>query len=268
MRRIFRLSHKSWLCLSLTFIAFTLTLSSCGSSSDEKTVAIVGKTKLSQATLNHWMGVVLGGDYRASLSEKAPVGLVSEPANYSRCLSVAEGLVPKVAGKPKLSRAQLMTKCHQLNTAIREQALNYVVSVLWSKEEALEQGLGLPNQGEISKKLNDLIYDQFKDPANFRSIIAGQNRSISDVRFLIKRNVLQTQITAKLQAQAAHLGGGEQAYYKLVLQSNAKWQARTSCNPGYKAWECKQYGNSGAPTGEEAKPPPDVVLEYLVKGVA
>jgi hypothetical protein len=267
LRSKFRLLNRAWSILSVLIATLALSLLACGTK-DQKTVATIGDTKVSQATLNHWMGVVLGGDYRAALSAKAPAGLVSDPVNYPRCVSAAKGLVPKVDGKPKLTSAQVLTKCHQLNTAIREQALNYVLSVLWSREEASERGLRLPDAGEISKKLNDLIYNQFENLANFRSVIAGQNRSVSDVRFLIKRNILQTQVTAKLKAQAARLGGGEKAYYKLVLQSNAKWQSKTSCSPGYRAWECKQYGTSGAPTGEEAKPPAAVVLEYLAKGVA
>jgi hypothetical protein len=64
-----------------------------------------------------------------------------------------------------------------------------------------------------------------------------------------------------MKAQAKRLGGGTRGYYKLVLQSNAKWQSRTDCSPGYQAWECKQY------SGHEAKPPPAVVLEHLQKGV-
>jgi hypothetical protein len=243
--------------------ALALGLSACGSagSSADKTVATIGKTKISQATLNHWMNVVLGGDYRAVLAGLSPAGLVSDPPRYPRCVSAAEQ-IPKVA-KPKLTAAQLLSKCHQLYTAVKEQALNYVISVLWSREEAIELGIRMPSEGEISSRLRALIYGQFKDPANFRKVIAGQRRSFADVRFLIKRNLLEGVINPRIKAKATRLGGGERTYYKLILQNNAKWRARTSCSPGYRAWECKQYGLGG-----EAKPPPDVVLEYIEKGVA
>jgi hypothetical protein len=238
-----------------------LSLISCGGS-EGKTVATIGPTKVSQATLNHWMGVVLGGDYRAALNKTAPEGLVSDPPDYARCVSVAEGIVPKVSGKPKLTSAQLHLKCRQLNTAIKEQALAYVLSVLWSREEGAELGLHMPSAGEISRDLHDLIYSQFKSPAHFRKVIAGERRSLADVRFLIKRNLLETQIFARLKAHAARLGGGEDTAYRLALQNNAKWQAKTSCSPGYRAWECRQYGSGG-----EAKPTPDIVLEGLYKGI-
>lgn len=260
-----RLLHKlrsSQKPIALAAVAsLALGLCSCAGGGG-KTVASIGDTKVSQATLNHWMGVVLGGDYHAALNKTAPDGLVSDPPDYSRCVSVAEGIVPKVSGKPKLSSAQLRLKCRQLNTAIKEQALDYVLSVLWSREEGAELGLHMPSAGEISRHLRELIYSQFKSPDHFRKVIARERRSLADVRFLIKRNILETQIFARVKARAARLGGGEEAAYKLVLQNNAKWQAKTSCSRGYRAWECKQYGSSG-----EAKPSPDIVLEGLYKGV-
>lgn len=247
---------------AVALLAFALTLTSCGGSdAGQKTVASIGQTKVDQATLNHWMGVVLGGDYAAALGKRAPDGLVSDPANYASCVSAAQTIVPKLGGKPKLTNAQLGVKCRQLNTAIREQALNYVLSVLWVREEGVRLGIKLPDEGEISSHLRDLIYDQFKNPAYFRSEIAKQRRSLADVRFLIKRNIIEIKIFKRLEAVAAKLGGGQRTAYKLDLQNNARWHAKTNCSPGYSAWECKQYVR-------EASPSAAVLLERLGKGVA
>jgi hypothetical protein len=255
-----RLSHRRLIGCALA-VGLALSLAACGGGGEKTVATIAGHTKVSQAMLNHWMVVVLGGDYRAALGELAPEGLVSDPPDYGRCVAVAGRIAPKVGGKPVLSRSQLQLKCRQLNAGIREQTLNYVLSVLWARERAAELGLRMPSEGEISSRLRALIYGQFKDPQNFRKVIAGQRRSIADVRFLIKRNLLEGEIDPHVKAQAKRRGEGPRGYYKLVLQSNAKWQARTSCSPGYQAWECKQY------SGHEAKPPPAVVLEHLQKGV-
>jgi hypothetical protein len=209
------------------------------------------------------MGVVLGGDYTATLNERAPDGLVSDPPRYERCVTAAQAIVPKVKGIPKLTISQVRVKCRQLNAAIREQALAYVLSVIWSKEEGVEMGLRVPDEAEISRHLHEFVYAQFKSPANFQKVIAKQHRSLADVRFLVKRNILETQIMARLTARAHKHGGGQRAVYKLVFMNNAKWKARTSCRPGYRAWECKQAGSSA-----EAMPPAAVVLEDLARGVA
>jgi hypothetical protein len=237
-----------------------LGLSACGGS-DPKIVARIGEhTTVSQAFLDHWMKVVVGGDYRTVIGGLSPDGLVSDPPRFASCASAARR-IPEIAGRRKLTAAQVLAKCHQLNTAVKEQALSYVLSVLWSREEAAALGIPMPSQSEISSRLRTLVYDTSKNPADFRKVLSGQHRSVSDERFLLLRNILVAKIDARIKARAARLGGGIRPFYKLVLQNNAKWKAKTSCSPGYQAWECKQFKG-------EAKPPPAVVLEYFERGVA
>jgi len=227
------------------------------------TVAIVGRTKVSQAMLDHWMTTVIGGDYRAALGRTAPVGLVSDPPNYTRCVSVAEGIVPKInSGKPTLSKAQLRLMCRQLNAAVREQALSYVLAVLWRAEEGVE--LGAPaTESEISAKLRELIYTQYHTPAGFRRMLAQERRTVADERFLLERNILEGRFLGRMKARAAKLGGGQQTFAKLVFANNAKWTAKTSCSRGYRAWECKEAASS-----HEASPAGAIVLERLSRGEA
>jgi hypothetical protein len=236
-----------------------LGLSTCGGS-NQKIVARIGDhTPVSQAFLDHWMNVVVGGDYHAVVGGLSPDSLVSDPPHFARCVSAARR-IPEIAGRHKFTAAQMLTKCRQLDTAVKEQALSYVLSVLWSREEAAAMGIPMPSQGEISSRLRTLVSNESKDAASFAKVLAGQHRSLADERFLLVRNILVTKIDARIKARAARLGGGERTFYKLVLQNNAKWRAKTSCSPGYQAWECKQFKG-------EAKPPPAVVLEYFERGV-
>jgi hypothetical protein len=240
-------------------VSFVLGLSACGGS-DQRIVARIGDhTTVSQAFLDHWMNVVVGGDYRAVLGGLSPEGLVSDPPHFARCVSAARR-IPEIAGRHKFTAAQMLEKCRQLDTGIKEQALSYVLSVLWSREEAAALGIPMPSQGEISSRLRTLVSSEAKGTAGFLKVLAGQHRSLADERFLILRNILVVKIDARIKARAARLGGGERTFYKLVLENNAKWKAKTSCSPGYEAWECKQYKG-------EAKPPPAVVLEHFERGV-
>src|SRR4051794_40693643 len=132
---MFPLSYKSWSALITTILA--IALSACGSNdSADKTVATIGRTKINQRTLSHWMSSVIGSDYRAVIGSTAPVGLVSDPPDYARCVSVAARLAPK--GTQTLNAVQLRVKCRELYAAAKEQALSYVISVLWRTEEAAE----------------------------------------------------------------------------------------------------------------------------------
>jgi len=243
------------LASALTVLAFTLCLSSCGGGG-EKTVAVVGKTKLSEATLSHWMKVTLGGDYRAALGVTAPEGLVSDPADYPRCASVAAQALAQ-AGKPKASDAQLRLKCRQLNAGIKEQALSYVLSVLWAIEEGNEIGSRV-SEGEVTRRMRELADRDYHGPVQFARSLAKLRRTIADERFLVKRNILEDRFLERIDKQVAKLGGGDKARTELVLKNNAKWTRKTDCSPGYVAWECKQYRSSKA-----ASPAPAVVLEEL-----
>jgi hypothetical protein len=240
--------------LALLAVAF---LSSCGGSSG-KTVAVVGNTKLSQATLSHWMTVTLGGDYHAATGLSAPEGLVSDPVDYPRCVSVAARALAR-AGKARLSDAELRSKCRQLNAGIKEQALSYVLSVLWAIEEGNQIGSRV-SEGEVTRRMRELADRDYHGPVQFARTLAQLRRTTADERFLVKRNILEDRFLERIDKQVARLGGGEQTKVKVVLQNNAKWTAKTDCSPGYLAWECKQYRSSKA-----ASPAPAVVLEELAR---
>jgi hypothetical protein len=248
---------------SVALVTLVLGVLACGDTSEDATVATVGKhTKVSRATLNHWMELTLGGDYRPLFHASFPAGLVSDPPDYERCTR-ASAAIPEVPGKPKLTADQRRLKCRQLYPAIKEQALNSLLSSLWIREEARELGVSEPRGTEVATRLRAYIAHDFKSPAEFREVIAQQHRSLSDVRYTIQSTLLQSSIADRLKAQAAQLGGQSQAaLYKLVVQNNAKWQARTSCSAGYRSSQCKQYRS-----GSEVKPPANIVLEYFRKGI-
>jgi hypothetical protein len=250
------------LLAALAIVASGVLLCSCAGS-NEKTVAVVGKTKISQATLNHWMTVTLGGDYRGAVGKTAPDGLVSDPVDYPRCISTAARILAQ-SGKGKQSDGQLRQKCRQLNAGIKEQALSYVLSVLWAIEEGKEIGSRV-SEGEVTRRVRELANrDRYHGPLQFTRYLAQLRRTIGDERFLVKRNILENRFVERITKQAGHADDREEAAkakVRLILKNNAKWTAKTDCSPGYLAWECKQYGSSKA-----VSPAPAVVIEELVSG--
>jgi hypothetical protein len=247
--------------IALALLALAvLALSACGGGgASEKTVAVVGKSKITQGTLNHWMATTLGGDYRSLVRTSAPLGLVSDPPKYATCVLVASKIVPSSLGgpKPKRTVAQLRLKCQQLQRAIKEQALSALISVLWRSEEAAELGTGV-SEREVNEELQKSAYKHYSNPAQFRRHLAEIHSSLADQRYLTKGEMLSTKFVGRLQAKAASLGGGEATTVKLVHENIAKWSARTSCSPGYVAWQCKQFRAS-----QEASPSASQVIEQL-----
>jgi hypothetical protein len=226
-----------------------LGLCSCGGGGDSA-VATVGKTKISRSTLNHWMNTMAGGDYQELVGSPAPVGLVSEPANYSRCVAAAKTIKPKSLPASIPNEARLKIRCRQLYTAVKEQALSYLISVLWRAEEGAELGQGVSDR-EVARQVQQLAYRDYKSPAAFRRFLASRHWSLGDERTLLKRNLLDTKFLERLKRRAAALGGGEQTYGKLVNENVAKWRSRTRCSRGYTAWQCRPAGST-EPAGPSA----------------
>jgi hypothetical protein len=235
-----------------------LGLSACGGG-ESQTVATVGQSKISKATLNHWMSTVAGGDYHQILGKRAPAGLASEPADYPRCIKAAERVVEQAEAshRPHFSHAQLQTKCRQLHAALKEQALSYLIAVLWRAEEGRELGANVSDR-EIDQRVSEIRRTEYANPAQFDRYLEERNWTIGDERYLLKRNMLDDKFLARLKAQVAKQGGGQQTLVKLIRQAFAKLAAKTSCSPGYRAWGCKQYG-----LAEAVKPSPAQLIEYL-----
>jgi hypothetical protein len=245
----------------LAFPTATVALTACAQS--DRAIATTDGTKVSQATLNHWMEVALGSDYRPIFRAGFPAGLVSDPPEYARCVRVSQE-IPIVPGKSRLTADQRRLKCRQLYAAIKEQALSLVLSSVWTREEAGELGIRMPTENEVDNRVRAYIAHDFTSPADFREVIAEEHRSLSDVRYMIENTLLQGRIASRLKAQAEQLGGtGQAALYKLVLENNAKRQAKTHCDPGYRAPQCRQFAS-----GSEAKPSASLVLEYFHKGIS
>jgi hypothetical protein len=244
--------------LALALIAglLILGLGSCGGSGDP-TVAIVGKTKISRSTLNHWMSTMLGGDYREIVGSAAPAGLVSEPADYARCVAAAKAIKPASLPASIPNEARLKIRCRQLYTAVKEQALSYLISALWRSEEGAEVGHNVSDR-ELSRKVQELAYSNYKSPAAFHRFLASRHWSLADERFLLKRNLLDSKFLERVKARVAALGGGEKTYGKLVQENVAKWSKKTSCSSGYTAWQCRPGGSPG-----EADPSAAMVVEQL-----
>jgi hypothetical protein len=251
---MFKRLHR--VALALIAGLLILGLCSCGGSGDP-VVATVGKTKISQGTLNHWMSTMVGGDYQEITGTRAPTGLVAEPADYPRCVAAAKQIKAKSPSAPVLNEARLKIRCRQLHTALKEQALSYLITVLWRAEEGAELGQGVSDR-EISQKLQELAYKEYNSPAAFRRFLASRHWSLADERYLLKRNLLDTKFLNRLRARAAALGGSEEALGKLAQENVAKWRAKTSCSAGYTAWQCRPEGS-----GDEADPSASILVEQL-----
>jgi hypothetical protein len=238
----------------MTLTAVTISaalLTACAGSSDPPVVQ-VGDQSISQATFRHWVKLFGYDDYVKIVGGRAPLGLISEPADDKACVAAA-GQIPLVPGaKHRLSSVQLLLKCRQLHAAVKEQTLQILIPELWRSVEGRELGTSV-SESEVSKLLRQVI-SELPSPDAFTRYLAERHWSIADERFTLKRELLVSNYGAKIRKQAAELGGGLPTTAQLVQQSFRRWSARTDCKAGYTALQCKQrHGepNTTAPSAAE-----------------
>jgi hypothetical protein len=247
--------------LASAVLLLLLSLGSCGGS--ESLTHIQGSSAtITKPMLDHWMRMFVGSDFRANVGTKAPVGLVSEPANYPRCAEAAKKVIPRsYTGKLELSEAAISEKCHELYQAIKAQALAYLLSVQWTVLEGEEQGVSVSDT-ELHKEFQLLRKNIYKSQANQQKYLAERHMVVADVLYQLKRNLLTRRLTPKFEAKVAKAGGGQSTYVRLALARYKGLIAKTSCKPGYVVEGCKGYREP-----KVAPPSPSVILEGFAGAV-
>lgn len=250
--------------MSLAMIGLT----ACGSTGDgpdatNPVVAQIGGARITRSTLNHWMSSIVGGDYYESLLRRAPKGLVSDPPNYAACASAIETIGPptSAAGSSKAIRTELEGKCRELYSALRQQALTFLISEVWSVDVDAEYGIKVTNE-EIKQVFEKLKAEQFPSKAAFATYLANHRWTLSDELDLVKRDLLTGKLEAALERKLGKTGHKpndvQKAYLTLYEENVKKYTAKTICRAGYLAPDCKQYK---APAHEP--PSPDILLEQI-----
>jgi hypothetical protein len=242
-------------------VLLALSLGSCGAS--VTVIHIQGSSAtITKAMLEHWMGVTIASEFRDKLGHEAPAGLVSEPADYPRCLKVAKKLVPRTSsGELKLSDAQISAKCRQLHEAVKVQALKFLLLVQWTELEGKEYSLHV-SDGELHQELLRVAKELYDPQGGQRRYLKERHMSVADARYQIRRLILYTRLKPKFRARVASAGGGEKTFARLALAHYNSLVSKTICKPGYVVLGCKGYRES---TG--ISPSPTLILVRLVDGL-
>jgi len=250
------------LLIACTSALVLLALSSCGGGS-ESLVHIQGSSAtISKAMLDHWMRVTASSDFRANVGTKAPLGLVSEPANYPQCIKAAKKVIPRTyTGKLRLSDAQISRGCHQLYQTIKAEALAFLISVQWAVREGEEHGIRV-SDAEVRKEFKRFGKEFYKSPAGERKYLAERHMVRADALYQLKRNILNGRLLPSFRAEVKQAGGGERTFARLALANYNGMIAKTSCEPGYVVQGCKGYREPAVPL-----PSPSVILEGFAGAV-
>jgi hypothetical protein len=212
------------------------------------------------------MGAIIGGDFFEGTALRVPQGLVSEPANYPRCIAAARGLEHGVkrhaqAKRPYPAALDVQKKCEQLYSATKAQALRFLIFVLWRNTEEAQRGIHT-SEARVQKAFRTLVTERFPKSGSLRAYLADRRWTQADEVELVKHDLLSTRYLERLRQDAASKGIGPQGLSGLVHENVSTWTAKTTCQPGYVVSYCREYSSRDA----EAGPSAAVLVESFAEG--
>jgi Raf kinase inhibitor-like YbhB/YbcL family protein len=128
--------------------------------------------------------------------------------------------------------------------ALEHQVLGFLITSQWVLAEADHLGIGA-SEAEVRQRLHQVTGKQFPKAAQLKRYLASIGETEADLLMRVKGELLQAKISQ-------HVTSGKTASTEphLLLSDfqksfEARWRARTSCDPGYVMEDCKEY--KGAP---------------------
>jgi hypothetical protein len=227
-------------------------LAACGGSGSGEVLASVGGSPISQSAVSHWMASLAGGDYwEASHGHPLPVGLVSDPPDYAKCVARLRAAVAANPHGSSASSGLLMTKCREMNLALRIQAEAWLVSADWLTSVYGAEGV-VAREPEVRRLFKQISAREYPTQADLRQYLADRDFSLADLLFVVKLDVLR--------ANAAHKAstGGKRVDDEIAA-AERRWTAKTTCNRGFVVEHCSQYDGTQIYPGQS----PVILMEQV-----
>jgi foldase protein PrsA len=178
-------------------------LAACGSGGiPGDAVVQVNGQPITKATLDHWVGVAAASSSATAAGQKAAKPVVPDPPSYTNCIAHLKEVEPKPAkGQKPKTEAELRAECEQQYTALKQQALSYLIGVEWVFGQAEEQGIKLSDK-EVETKFNALKKQSFPKEGEFQKFMARTSYTVSDLLLRVKYGMLTTKIQEKVTKEA------------------------------------------------------------------
>src|ERR1700704_3565490 len=217
----------------VTACAALFAVSDCGDSDSVVRIQDVRNLSIGKATLDHWMRAMAGGDFRQSIGAEGPDGLPPEPAEYRRCFAAAKLVGPRsFFNQLRLTREQVEGTCRELHSAVKAQALVYLISVQWLIAEGAERGVTV-SDAELRRTFGQRRSHLYPTERDLHGYLAERHWSLADLLFRLKAEMIAGRVAPQVVKRLSELGDGESVNATLSLERSRDLMAKTKCSPGY-----------------------------------
>ena len=174
------------LLLLCALVATTAVAVGCGGVPGNA-VAEVDGNAIDKEEFDHWTEVV-------ARSSGQPNAAVPDPPDFVKCVAQKRKTTPAPAkGQPKTTDAQLKDQCEQEYEAVRDQALQILVSFQWIEGEAEERGIKVTD-AEVKKSFDEQKKQSFPKDADFEKFLKDSGQTEADIMRRVELDLLSTKI--------------------------------------------------------------------------
>src|SRR3954469_13224061 len=168
-------------------------------------VATVDGNEITKSSYDHWLNIIA----KSGGQPAAP-----KPPDYTACIAAKRKALPKPAkGQPNTTDAQLKTQCKQEHDAMRDQALQLLISFQWIQGEATDQGIKVTD-AEVKKQFETQKKASFPKEADYQKFLKDSGQSEEDIMLRVKLDVLSNKIRDKVTKGKDQVSDAEiQKYY-------------------------------------------------------
>jgi foldase protein PrsA len=150
-------------------------------------VAEVDGNAIDKEEFDHWTQVV-------ARSSGQPNASVPDAPDFVKCIAQKRKTTPAPAkGQPKTTDAQLKDQCSQEYEAVRDQALQILVSFQWIEGEAEERGIKV-SDAEVKKSFDTQVKENFPKEADFKKFLKDSGQTEADIMRRVELDLLSTKI--------------------------------------------------------------------------
>lgn len=211
--------------------AACLCLGACGAAKKDAVVVTVGKSTITQATVDHWIRVEAVTSRGPNPTRSAPKGSIPVPPGYADCIAY---LRAQARSTPKPSSQALEHACAVEYGQLKQQILELLITYYWISGEGARQGLAVTDA-----EVGQYLQREYPTHAQLQRFLEVTGETPAEQRMLAKRVLMSIKLQRHLAA-STHTSL-EQAIPKFATDLAANWAGRTSCRPGYVVPQCKQY---------------------------
>jgi hypothetical protein len=222
----------------------------------ETVVARVAGTPITQAQVSHWMNTLEGTIYHtvSSFQSPGPEGLVSDPPDYGRCvktLEATEAAVTRQLGHPRESSTELLTKCRELNQALKIEATSHLIGTQQIIQIARQEHITI-SPTELQHFFNQVRAREYPTETDLHNYLTSRRMTLPDLLLETKLDLINQTLTNKLKLNTPQ---GQTHYTTLQQQATTQ----TTCQPTYNVEGCNQH----KPGPTYPTPSPAILIEQI-----